>query len=273
MQPVLTQNAAAPAGARGETAERTGRRREAGRDRRRNRFCRRPARPRARRYAAARLSRRVRSIRVRPGRRRSRNRRRRPVGARAGGSAAAGARAEPDRARDRHGSLPAGRPARRRRGPRPRPATATPPRPPTQRLAPLDEPRPPQPRTEPAEPGAEQGRRSARHPGLSAPPGELTASSRHRHIPLRPSAGEGGARRASAGRVRWVPAGRAAFERPSQCDTAAAACSSTSAPVVKRSSANGAASGCGSSRAIVWAKTQPAPGVALNPPVPQPPFR
>src|SRR5207249_1564922 len=61
--------------------------------------------------------------------------------------------------------------------------------------------------------------------------------------------------------------------RMDQCDTAAAACSSISAPVVKRSSAKGAARGCGSSRAIVWANTCPAPGVALNPPVPQPPLR
>ena len=41
---------------------------------------------------------------------------------------------------------------------------------------------------------------------------------------------------------------------------AAAPCSSTSAPVVNRSSANGAFSGCGSSWAIVCAKHQPAPG-------------
>ena len=31
--------------------------------------------------------------------------------------------------------------------------------------------------------------------------------------------------------------------------------------------------GCGSSWAIVWARHQPTPGVALNPPVPQPQLR
>lgn len=41
-------------------------------------------------------------------------------------------------------------------------------------------------------------------------------------------------------------------------------------PVVNLSRANGSARGCGSPCAIVWAYTQPAPGVALNPPVPQP---
>src|SRR5207249_9208452 len=55
-----------------------------------------------------------------------------------------------------------------------------------------------------------------------------------------------------------------------QWATAAAPCSSISAPVVNRSSVKGPASGCGSPYAIVCAKTQPAPGVALNPPVPQP---
>ena len=39
---------------------------------------------------------------------------------------------------------------------------------------------------------------------------------------------------------------------------------------MNRSSENGALIGCGSSRAMVWAKTWPEPGVALNPPVPQP---
>ncbi len=55
-----------------------------------------------------------------------------------------------------------------------------------------------------------------------------------------------------------------------QCATAAAAASSISRPVRKRSSVNGALIACGSSRAMVWAKTCPEPGVALNPPVPQP---
>src|SRR5690606_26569753 len=55
-----------------------------------------------------------------------------------------------------------------------------------------------------------------------------------------------------------------------QCATAAAPCSSMSAPVVNRSSANGSASGWGSSWAMVCAYTQPEPGVALKPPVPQP---
>src|SRR5689334_22183398 len=57
-----------------------------------------------------------------------------------------------------------------------------------------------------------------------------------------------------------------------QCATAAAAASSISRPVSKRPRANGAAIGCGSPRAIVAAKTCPDPGVALNPPVPQPQF-
>ncbi len=42
------------------------------------------------------------------------------------------------------------------------------------------------------------------------------------------------------------------------------------APSRKRSSVNGALIGCGSSCAIVWANTCADPGVALNPPVPQP---
>ena len=151
-----------------------------------------------------------------------------------------------------------------------------PPRPPTQRLAPLEEPRPTQ---NPApEPGAEQGRRAARHPGLPAPPGELTGQL-NADRRLRRASGEKIACPASPRQARLVQSsgcgegGALVRSDRSQCDTAAAACSSTSAPVAKRSSANGAASGCGSSRAIVWAKTQPAPGVALNPPVPQPPFR
>ena len=54
--------------------------------------------------------------------------------------------------------------------------------------------------------------------------------------------------------------------------TAAAPCSSISAPVVKRSSANGTFSGCGSPWAIVHANVEPGARVALNPPVPQPQF-
>ncbi len=42
---------------------------------------------------------------------------------------------------------------------------------------------------------------------------------------------------------------------------------------MKRSSANGAASSAGSPLAMVSASTHPEPGVALNPPVPQPQFR
>src|SRR5689334_11667903 len=61
--------------------------------------------------------------------------------------------------------------------------------------------------------------------------------------------------------------------RATQCATAAAPCSSTSAPVTKRSRLNGATYGCGSSRAMVSARHQPMPGVALNPPVPQPQLR
>ncbi|CDI94962.1 secreted protein Hcp [Pseudomonas aeruginosa PA38182] len=49
--------------------------------------------------------------------------------------------------------------------------------------------------------------------------------------------------------------------------TAAAPCSSISAPLWKRSMEKGAASGCGS-LARVAAKTFPEPGVALKPPVP-----
>jgi hypothetical protein len=40
--------------------------------------------------------------------------------------------------------------------------------------------------------------------------------------------------------------------------------------VAERSMVNGALIGCGSSRAIVCANTCAEPGVALNPPVPQP---
>ena len=55
-----------------------------------------------------------------------------------------------------------------------------------------------------------------------------------------------------------------------QCATAAAAASSMRRPVRKRSMVKGALIGCGSSLAMVWAKTWPEPGVALKPPVPQP---
>src|SRR5439155_21512517 len=55
--------------------------------------------------------------------------------------------------------------------------------------------------------------------------------------------------------------------------TPAAPCSSISVPVTKRSSENGAFSSCGAPCAIVHANVQPDPGVALNPPVPQPQFR
>src|SRR5882724_8544059 len=57
---------------------------------------------------------------------------------------------------------------------------------------------------------------------------------------------------------------------PVQCATAAAAASSIKYPSRKRSMVNGALMGCGSSRAMVQAKTCADPGVALNPPVPQP---
>src|SRR5262249_44116218 len=63
-----------------------------------------------------------------------------------------------------------------------------------------------------------------------------------------------------------------AADQQHQCATPAAPCSSISAPVVKRSSWNGALSSCGSPCASVCANTQPEPGVALNPPVPQPQF-
>src|SRR5258707_13473198 len=57
---------------------------------------------------------------------------------------------------------------------------------------------------------------------------------------------------------------------PVQCATAAAAASSIKYPSRKRSMVNGTLVGCGSSRAMVQAKTCADPGVALNPPVPQP---
>src|SRR5581483_8648978 len=57
-----------------------------------------------------------------------------------------------------------------------------------------------------------------------------------------------------------------------QCATPAAPCSSTRAPVTKRSSENGATRACGSPCAIVQANVRPDAGVALNPPVPQPQF-
>ncbi len=98
-------------------------------------------------------------------------RRRRP-----GGDAAAGARAEPDRARDRHGPLPAtGRRPRRRAGRDPAgepggnaaaPASAAAGA--ARRAAPVS--------AEQRQSREEQGRGSARHPGLPAPPGELTGT-------------------------------------------------------------------------------------------------
>src|SRR5438128_244461 len=57
-----------------------------------------------------------------------------------------------------------------------------------------------------------------------------------------------------------------------QCATAAAAASSMRWPSRKRSIVKGALIGCGSSRAMVCANTCAEPGVALNPPVPQPQF-
>ena len=88
-------------------------------------------------------------------------------------AAAEGARAEPDRAGHRRRPRPPGRRRRRSRARRRR-------RPPRRGSAPA------QPRLAPLEPeerpGAEQGRRSARHSGLPAPPGELNA----RKAPLPP---------------------------------------------------------------------------------------
>ncbi len=76
---------------------------------------------------------------------------------------------------------------------------------------------------------------------------------------------------AELGLVAW-PAPRARDEQHQWAATAAP-CSSISAPVVNRSSPNGRLSSCGSSWAIVWARTSPDTGVALNPPVPQPQLR
>src|ERR1700722_4429060 len=70
--------------------------------------------------------------------------------------------------------------------------------------------------------------------------------------------------------VLWPRAAPGASDQQHQCATAAAAASSIRRPVLNRSSENGAAIGCGSLRAIVAANTWPDPGVALNPPVPQP---
>src|SRR4051812_38071082 len=61
-----------------------------------------------------------------------------------------------------------------------------------------------------------------------------------------------------------------AGDQQHQCATAAAAASSISRPVRKRSSENGALIGCGARVAMVCAKTWPERGVALTPPVPQP---
>src|SRR5207247_5347785 len=59
---------------------------------------------------------------------------------------------------------------------------------------------------------------------------------------------------------------------PHQCATAAAPCSSISAPLVNRSSLYGRASSL-SPVASTSAKAHPLPGVALKPPVPQPQLR
>ena len=64
-----------------------------------------------------------------------------------------------------------------------------------------------------------------------------------------------------------------AGDQQHQCATAAAPCSSISAPVAKRSSENGSFSSCGAPLAIVCANTRPDAGVALKPPVPQPQLR
>ena len=172
MQPVLTQNAAAPAFAR-RGPRRTGRRREAGR--RTGRTGSAGGQRGRERGGARRRVYRAAPGRSRPGPADAGRATGRAAGRRrgAGCNAATGPRAEPDRAGDRHRPLPAGGSARRRRAPPLRSAQpATPPRPPQQRLAPLEEPRPTQPQP------PEQGRRSARHPGLSAPPGELTRAER-----------------------------------------------------------------------------------------------
>src|SRR4051794_36259509 len=64
-----------------------------------------------------------------------------------------------------------------------------------------------------------------------------------------------------------------AGDQQHQWATAAAPCSSMTAPVVNRSRLNGRASSSVSPRASVEAITQPEAGVALNPPVPQPQSR
>src|SRR5262249_28029493 len=58
----------------------------------------------------------------------------------------------------------------------------------------------------------------------------------------------------------------------SQCATAAAAAPSIRLPSANRSIVKGALIGCGASLAIVCANRCAEPGVALNPPVPQPQF-
>ena len=55
-----------------------------------------------------------------------------------------------------------------------------------------------------------------------------------------------------------------------QCATPAATLSSMKRPSRNRSSPKGAASGPGASLATISAMAQPEPGMALNPPVPQP---
>src|SRR5699024_651097 len=60
------------------------------------------------------------------------------------------------------------------------------------------------------------------------------------------------------------------IEGRGQWATPAAPCSSMRWPVSKRSRLKGRLISCASSVAMVWARANPAPGVALNPPVPQP---
>ena len=84
-----------------------------------------------------------------------------------------------------------------------------------------------------------------------------------------------GSRSAASGELQFINAAGHQVGHPSiqlpQCATAAAAASSISRPVWKRSSENGAAIGCISSlRHRMRANTCADPGVALKPPVPQP---
>src|SRR5262249_18803441 len=74
--------------------------------------------------------------------------------------------------------------------------------------------------------------------------------------------------------LRALAAVRAGNEQHgfSQWATAGAAASSIRLPVANRSRVKGALIGCGSSFAMVCANRWAEPGVALNPPVPQPQF-